>query len=412
MLFSYEHKSQYGSIIRNGLIYDGRGGQPFKGDIALNADTITAMGNLANASADVVVDARGLAVCPGFINMLSQAQVALLQYGRSQGDIRQGVTLEVMGEVMPMGPLNARTKKQLVGGQTDIKYPVVWTSLGEYLTYLEKKGVSCNVASFIGATTVRAYVVGENNRAPTAVELDSMRLLVRQAMQEGAMGVNSPLIYAPAFFAKTDELTALCKEAAKYHGMYISHLRSEGDKLDESVEELLTIAKEANIPAEIYHLKAAGKGNWGKMDGVIKRVAKARAAGLRITADMYTYPAGATGLTSCFPPSLQDGGFGALRKRLQDPAVRAATVQAMHTSARDWENFYYAAGSPDNILLLGLKQDSLKKYGGKTLAQVAKIRGTSPEATAMNLVVQDSTRVEVAYFLMSEENVIKQLALP
>ena len=245
VLFTCAHKSQYAIIIRNGLLYDGRGGAPFKGDIALNADTIAAMGDLANASANVIIDARGLAVCPGFINMLSQTNEELLQDGRSQSDIRQGVTLEVMGEGTSMGPLNARLKKQLVGEQTDIKYPVTWTSLGEYLTHLEKKGVSCNVASFVGATTVRMNVVGEDDRAPTTTELDSMRLLVRQAMQEGAMGVSSSLIYAPAFFAKTDELIALCKEAAKYHGMYISHLRSEGNKLDESVEELLTIAKQA-----------------------------------------------------------------------------------------------------------------------------------------------------------------------
>ena len=412
VLGAYAQKRHYATLIRNGLIYDGRGGAPFQGDIAWNADTIAAMGNLANASADVIIDARGRAVCPGFINMLSQAQVALLEDGRSQSDIRQGVTLEVMGEGSSMGPLNARTKKQLEQGQIDIKYPVAWNTLGEYLTYLEQKGVSCNVASFVGATTVRAYVVGEDNRAPTAVELDRMRGLVRQAMQEGAMGVSTSLIYAPAFFAKTPELIALCQEAAHYHGLYISHLRSEGNKLDESVEELLTIAKEAHIPAEIYHLKAAGKGNWGKMDRVIQRIEKARAAGLHITADMYTYPAGATGLTSCFPPALQDGGFGALRKRLQDPAVRAATVQAMHTDARDWENNYYGAGGPDNILLLAFKQDSLKKYSGKTLAAVAKLRGTSPEETAMNLVVEDSTRVTVAYFLMNEENVKKQVALP
>ena len=412
VLFTCAHKSQYATIIRNGLLYDGRGGQPFKGDVALNADTIAAIGNLANASASAVVDARGMAVCPGFINMLSQATDELIADGRSQGDIRQGVTLEVMGEGTSMGPLNAGTKKQMQQGQIDIKFPVAWNSLGEYLTYLEKKGVSCNVASFVGATTVRQYVVGEDNRPPTAVELDSMRLLVRQAMQEGAMGVSTSLIYAPAFFAKTDELIALCKEAATYNGMYISHMRSEGNKLDESVEELLTIAKGANIAAEIYHLKAAGKSNWGKMDGVIRRVEQARAAGLRITANMYTYPAAATGLTTCFPPSLQDGGFGALWKRLQDLAIRAQTVKAMHTDARDWENNYFGAGSSNNILLLAFKQDSLKKYSGKTLAEVAKIRGTSPEETAMNLVVQDSTRVTTAFFLMSEENVKKQVALP
>jgi N-acyl-D-amino-acid deacylase len=412
VLCTFTPKRQYATLIRNGLLYDGRGGQPFKGDIAFNGDTIAAIGNLGKASAEVTVDARSMAVCPGFINMLSQAQTTLLEDGRSQGDIRQGVTLEVMGEGTSMGPLNARTKKQLEQGQIDIKYPVAWNSLGEYLTYLEKKGVSCNVASFVGATTVRAYVVGEDDRAPTATELDRMRVLVRQAMQQGAMGVSTSLIYAPAFFAKTDELVALCQEAAKYHGMYISHMRSEGNKLDESVEELITIAKAAHIPAEIYHLKAAGKGNWGKMDGVIQRIEKARAAGLHITANMYTYAAAATGLTTCFPPSLQDGGFGALRKRLQDPAVRAQTVKAMRADARDWENNYFGAGGPDNILLLAFKQDSLKKYSGKTLAEVAKLRGRSPEQTAMDLVVQDSTRVTTAFFLMNEKNVQKQVALP
>ncbi len=411
-LVTCELKSQYNIIIRNGLIYDGNGGPPVKGDLAINADTIAAISKLSNASAIEIVNAKGMAVCPGFINMLSQAQQSLIEDGRSQSDIRQGVTLEVMGEGLSMGPLNARTKKQMQLAQIDIKFKVAWNTLGEYLTYLEKKGVSCNIASFIGATTVRMYMVGEDNRAPTPAELDSMRLLVRQAMQEGAMGVGSSLIYPPAFFARTDELIALCKEASKYGGMYISHMRNEGNTLFEATEELITIAKEANIPSEIYHLKAAGKDNWGKMDSVIKRVEKARASGLHITADMYTYTAAATGLTSSFPPSLQDGGFGKLRKRLQNPAIRAEMTMAMNTNTRDWENNYYGAGSADNVLLLGFKQDSLKKYTGKTLAEVAKIRGTSPEETAMDLIVEDSTRITTAYFLMNEKNVKKQIALP
>lgn len=406
------NKPAYDTIIRNAMIYDGNGGEPYKADIAINGDTIAFIGDLKNATAKNEMDAKGMAVAPGFINMLSWAVESLIQDGRSQSDIRQGVTLEVMGEGESMGPLNAKMKDQAQNGQGDIKYKVEWNTLGEYLNYLEKKGISCNVASFVGATTLREYVVGEDDRAPTTAELDSMKMLVDDAMEEGAMGVGSSLIYPPAFFAKTDELVALCKEASKYGGMYISHMRSEGNNLNEAVEELITIAKEADLPAEIYHLKAAGKDNWGKMDSVIKRVEKARADGLKITADMYTYLAGATGLTACFPPSLQDGGFGKLWQRLQDPAIRAKMKKAMNTNATDWENLYYGCGSPEKVLLLAFKQDSLKKFTGKTLAEVAMIRGTSPEETAMDLIVQDSTRIGVAYFLMNEDNVKKQVALP
>jgi len=411
-LLSCGQKQQYDTIIRNGLVYDGNGSEPFKADIAINADTIAFIGDLSNASAKNETDAKGIAVAPGFINMLSQSDVALLQDGRSQSDIRQGVTLEVMGEGGSMGPINARMKHEMQIGQGDIKFDVYWNTLGEYLTGLEKKGVSCNVASFVGAAQVRAYVVGEDNRAPTPAELDSMKLLVDEAMQQGAMGVSTSLIYPPGFFAKTDELIALCKEASRYHGMYISHMRSEGNKLLEAVDELILIAKEANIPAEIFHLKAGGKDNWYKMDSVIKKVEDARKQGLQITADMYTYLAGATGMTAAFPPTLQDGGFGKLWQRLHDPAIRKEMATAMNTSSKDWENLYYDAGSPEKVLLLGFKQDSLKKFTGKTLAEVAKIRGTSPEQTAMDLIVQDSTRIEVVYFMMNEDNVKKQVALP
>ncbi len=403
---------QYDTIIRNGLIYDGNGGKPVKGDIAINADTIAAMGNLDKASAKEIIDTKGMAISPGFINMLSWANESLIEDGRSQSDIRQGVTLEVMGEGESMGPLSPRLKDQMQHGETDIKYKVDWNTLGEYLTYMEKKGISCNIASFVGATTLRMDVVGEDNRAATPAELDSMRLLVRQAMEEGALGVGTSLIYPPAFFANTAELIALCKEASAYGGSYISHMRSEGNKLMEAVEELITIAKEANIHAEIYHLKAAGHSNWNKMDSVITRINKARADGLNITADMYSYTAGGTGLTACFPPSLQDGGFSKLLQRLHDPAIRAEMKKAMNTDAKDWENFYYMAGEPDNILLVGFKQDSLKKYTGKTLAEIAKIRGKSPEETAMDLLIQDSTRISSVYFLIDEENVKKQLPLP
>ena len=414
LIMSCHHGSgnNYDTIIRNGSIYDGNGGEPYTADIAINADTIAFIGDLKDASAKNEIDAKGKAVSPGFINMLSWANESLIEDGNSQSDIRQGVTLEVMGEGSSMGPLNTKMKTEMQNGQGDIKYKVEWNTLGEYLNYLEKKGISCNVASFIGAGTVRQYVVGEDNRVATPAELDSMQKLVERAMQEGAMGVGSSLIYPPDFFANTQELIALCKAASKYGGMYISHMRSEGNKLHEAVQELITIAKEANIPAEIYHLKAAGKDNWDKMDSVIRQVENARAAGLHITADMYTYLAGATGLTASFPPSLQDGGFGKLWQRLQDPMLRAKMKEAMSSSAMDWENLYYGCGSPENVLLLAFKQDSLKKYTGKTLAAIAALRKTSPEETAMDLIVQDSTRVGVAFFLMNESNVRKQLVLP
>jgi N-acyl-D-amino-acid deacylase len=405
-------KQAYDTIIRNGMIYDGNGGEPYQADIGIRADTIAFIGGLKKASATNEIDAKGNAVAPGFINMLSWATESLIEDGRSQSDIRQGVTLEVMGEGWSMGPLNPRLKERERTSQSDIKYKVEWNTLGEYLQFLEKKGVSCNVASFVGATTLRDYVIGEDNRDPTPAELDSMKLLVRQAMEEGAMGVGTSLIYPPAFFAKTNELIELCKEASKYGGSYISHMRSEGNKLHEAIEELITIAKEANIHAEIYHLKAAGKDNWKKLDSVIRRIERARKEGQDITADMYTYVAGATGMTAAFPPSLQDGGFAKLRERLQNPSIREKMKKAMNTNATDWENLYYGAGTPENVLMLSFKQDSLKKYTGKSLAEVARLRGKSPEETAMDLIVQDNTRVGVAYFLMSEENVKRQVALP
>jgi len=412
ILFSCNQKqNEYDTIIRNGMIYDGNGGEPYKGDIGINGDTIAFIGDLSKASAKNEVDAKGNAVAPGFINMMGHSEESLIQDGRGQSDIRQGVTTEIFCE-SSMGPLNAKTKKQMQEGQGDIKYKVEWNTLGEYMNFLEKKGISPNIASFIGTDVARVYVLGEDNIAPSPAQLDSMKLLVRQAMEEGALGVTDALIYPPATFAKTDELIALSKEASKYGGTYSSHMRSEGNKLWEAVEELITISKEANIPAEIHHLKAAGKDNWYKMDSVIKRVERARKEGLDVAADMYTYVAGATGMTSALPPTLQDGGFGKLRERLMDPKIRKEMVKAMNTDATDWENLYYGAGGAEHVLLLGFKQDSLKKFTGKTLAEVAKIRGTSPEETAMDLIVQDSTRVGVAYFLMSEENVKKQVSLP
>lgn len=414
MLFiiSCKGKKEYDSIILHGMIYDGNGGEPYKADIGINADTIAFIGDLSAASAKNMIDVKGNAVAPGFINMLSWATESLIEDGNSQSDIRQGVTLEVMGEGESMGPLNERLKKQVKESQQGIKYEVAWNTLGEYLTYLEKKGISCNIASFVGATTIREYIVGEDNRDPTPAELDSMKMLVKQAMEEGAMGVGTSLIYPPAFFAKTNELVELSKVASQYGGSYISHMRSEGDKLYEAVEEIITIAKEANIHVEIYHLKAAGKDNWSKLDSVIRRVERARAEGLDVTADMYTYIAGGTGLTATMPPALQDGGFGKLRERLQNPIIRLQTAKEMNLKTDKWENFFYSVGSPEKILVVGFKQDSLKKYIGKSLAAVARIRGKSAEETAMDLIVQDSTRVECIYFLMNEENVKKQIAIP
>jgi N-acyl-D-amino-acid deacylase len=405
------HHENYDKIIHNGMIYDGNGGEPYKGDIGIRGDTIAFIGDLSGVSAKESVDAKGMAVAPGFINMMGHSEEALIQDGRSQSDLRQGVTTEIFGE-FSMGPLNPKMKQQQEGNQGDIKYKVEWNTLGEYMNFLEKKGISCNIASFVGTGIVRQYVIGEDNKAPSPAQLDSMKLLVRQAMEEGALGVTNALIYPPDFFAKTDELIALSREASKYGGSYSSHMRSEGNKLLEAVEELITISKEANIPAEIFHLKAAGKNNWGKMDSVIKRVERARKEGLDVTADMYTYLAGATGMTSAFPPTLQDGGFGKLWQRLHDPVIRKQMIKEMNTDAVDWENLYYGAGGGEHVLLLSFKQDSLKKYTGKTLSEVAAIRGTSPEETAMDLIVQDSTRVGVAYFLMNEENVKKQVALP
>ena len=401
----------YDTIIRNGTIYDGNGGEPYNADIAINADTIAFIGDLKNATAKNEIDAKGKAIAPGFINMMGHSEESLFQDGRAQSDIRQGVTTEIFGE-FSMAPLNTKTKQQLQDGQGDIKYKVDWNTLGEYMNQLEEKGISVNIASFVGTGTVRQYVIGEANVAPTPTQLDSMKLLVDEAMQQGALGVTNALIYPPDFFAKTDELIALSKEASKYGGTYTSHMRSEGNKLVQAVNELITISKEANIPCEIYHLKAAGKNNWNKMDSVISLVDSARKTGLDITADMYTYLAGATGMTSSFPPSLQDGGFGKLWQRLHDAAIRKQMIKAMNTDATDWENLYYGAGGAAHVLLLGFKQDSLKKFTGKTLAEVAAIRGTTPEETAMDLIIQDSTRVGVAYFLMNEDNVKKQVALP
>jgi N-acyl-D-amino-acid deacylase len=402
----------YDILIKNGTIADGSGNATYIGDVGVNADTIAAIGNLKIDKGSIEIDATGLVVAPGFINMLSWATESLIEDGRSQSDIRQGVTLEVFGEGWSMGPLTEPVKKEAQENQDDIKFEITWNTLSEYLEYLENKGISPNVASFVGATTLRINTVGFEDREATNKELDSMKFMVREAMEEGALGVGSSLIYAPAFYSTTEELIELCKVASEFDGMYISHMRSEGNRILESMDELIRIAKEANIRAEIYHLKMGGKENWGKYDAVVKKIDSARSAGLHITTDMYTYVAGATGLDASMPPWVQEGGYEKWAERLKDPEIRKRVYNEMITSTDEWENLMYAAGTSDNLLLVGFKNDSLKYLTGKTLTEVAKMRNKTPQETAMDLVIQDGSRVGTVYFLMSEENVKKQIALP
>ena len=402
---------EYELILRNGTIVDGIGAPSYVGDLAIIDDRIAAVGDLSDSRGVTEVDVSGLVVAPGFINMLSWAGEALLEDGRSQGDIRQGVTLEVFGEGVSGGPLTDQMKTLEVTSQGDIKFDVEWTTLGDYLEHLEGKGVSPNIASFVGATTLRVHEVGYEDRPPTADELDRMRGLVRQAMEEGAIGIGSSLIYSPGFYAQTDELIELTKVAAEYGGLYISHMRSEGNALLEALDELLRIARESGIRAEIYHLKAAGQSNWDKLGDVIERVEAARSEGLEITANMYTYTAGSTGLDAGMPPWVQEGGYDAWAGRLQNPAIRDRVRQEMTTPTNEWENLLLAAGA-EGTLLVGFKNPSLRVYIGQTLAEVAAARGTSVSDTAMDLVVEDGSRVQVVYFLMSEENVARQIGLP
>src|ERR1044071_4272460 len=404
--------AEYDVLIRNGLLYDGSGNPPVKGDIAIRGDSIAAVGPLNGDSGKTELDAKGLAVSPGFINMLSWATQSLIQDGRSQSDIRQGVTLEIFGEGESMGPLNEEMKKEMLEQQGDIKFDVPWTTLSEYLEYLVKRGISCNVGSFIGATTVRIHEIGYADRPPSPDELARMKKLVRQSMEQGALGVGSSLIYTPAFYARTDELIELCKVAAEYNGMYISHIRSEGNRLLEAADELIRISREAKLPAEFYHIKAAGKSNWNKQDQLLEKIQTARAQGLHITADMYTYTAAGTGLDASMPPWVQEGGLKEWIKRLKNPDIRQRVKREMDTPTDKWENLFLAAGSPENILLVGFKNEKLKPLTGKTLAAVAKIRGTSPEETAMDLVIEDDNRVDTIYFLMSEENLRKEIKVP
>lgn len=401
---------RYDLIVRGGEIYDGTGGAPLRGDVAVRGERIACVG-ACPGTAKTVVDAKGKAVAPGFINMLSWSTDSLIQDGRAQSELRQGVTLQVMGEGSSMGPLTPEMKALELKRQGDIKYPITWTTLDEYLRFLETKGVSVNVASFVGAATVRVNVLGEGDVDPTPAQLQQMRAIVVKAMEDGALGVGSSLIYAPGTFAETPELTALVTEAGRCGGMYISHMRSEGARLLEAIDELIEVSRSSGAPAEIYHLKASGRANWDKLDAALAKIEAARASGLRITTDMYTYPASSTGLDAAMPTWVQAGGVEAWISRLKDPATRAKVIEEMRSGSPTFENLQRGAGA-EGTLLVGFKNPKLKPLTGKTLAEVAKARGVSPEDAAIDLVIEDGSRVQVVYFSMSEANVARQVALP
>ncbi|GAB1446412.1 amidohydrolase family protein [Flammeovirgaceae bacterium] len=408
-------KEEYDVIIRQGTVYDGTGVAGRIADVGINADTIAVIGDLSKAVGKKEIDAKGLVVAPGFINMLSWAVESLIIDGNSQSDIRQGVTLEVFGEGGSMGPINEEMRKGMLDDMRrnpDYAHDIDWTTLDEYLQSLVKRGVTPNVASFIGATTVRIHELNYDNRLPNEEELARMQDLVRKAMEDGALGVGSSLIYARADYSSTEELIALCKVAAEYGGMYITHMRSEGNGIFGAVDETIRIAREAGLPAEIYHLKMAGSENWNKLDSVLAMIDAANSSGLKKRADMYTYRAGATGLDAAMPPWLQEGGLHEWIKRMKNSQIRKKALEEMREPSDKWENLLLMSGSPDNVLLLEFTNDSLRQFTGKTLAEVAKIYGKSPEETAMDLVMADSTRVGTAYFMMSEENIKRQIALP
>jgi N-acyl-D-amino-acid deacylase len=409
LLISCGGKPDFDVVLRNGLVCDGTGSPCTPGGVAISGDKIAKTGDVSSDRGRIDIDVHGQVIAPGFINLMSSHE-GLFADGRGLSDLLQGVTLEIFGEGESMGPLTEEMRAEMVSQQADIKYEVTWHTLNEGLETLMAHGISPNIASFIGAATPRVYVLGRANRAPTAAELDRMRELTAKAMEDGALGVASALIYQPGTYAKTDELIALAEVAAKYKGIYISHIRNEGDHEMEAIDELITIARRAHIPAEIYHFKVAGAKNWNRLPEVIQKIEAAGAQGLQITADMYTYPASATGLDAAMPPWVQEGGLEAWRKRLQDPAIRKRVKQEMHSDTYD--NAFLSPGSPDGILLIGFKSDKLKLLTGKTLAEIARMRHSTPEDTAMDLVVEDDSRVETIYFEMSEDNIVKEIGLP
>lgn len=402
----------YDAIIRGGTVYDGMGAPGVIADVAIKGDRIAAVGDLGEATAETVIDAQGRAVAPGFVNVLSWATETLIEDGRGQSDLLQGVTLEVFGEGWSMGPLTDAMRAERLKQQGDIRFDIPWTSLGDYLDHLEARGVSPNIASFVGATTVRIHELGYEDRAPKADELARMQDLVREAMREGALGVGASLIYAPAFYAKTDELIALTQAAAEFGGGYIAHMRSEGDRYLEAIDETIAIARAANTRAQIYHLKPAGRANWGKSAEGLARLDAARRAGVDITANIYTYTAGATGLYATMPPWVQEGGHDAWVARLKDPKIRKRVIAEMRAPAKGWENVLQLAGGAENVLLIGFRNDTLKPLTGKTLAEVAKARGASPEDAIIDLVIEDDSRVDTAFFLISEDNIRRNIRWP
>lgn len=411
MVNTVAHAGSYDLVIRGGDIYDGSGSAPYPADIAIRGDRIALIAANIPDHGQTEIDARGRAVSPGFINMLAHPEESLLVDGRALSDLVQGVTLEVMGEDS-MGPLSPAMTFRMQAQQGDLRYPITWSTLGEYLQGLERRGIAPNVASFVGEGTVRENVLGETSIQPTPAQLDQMRGLVRQAMEEGALGLTTALLYAPNSFAKTPELIAMAKESARCGGIYIAHIRNESDRLVEAIDETAEIAKASGAPAEIYHFKAAGRDNWPKIDAAISAIAHYRSSGVRLTADMYLYPASATGLDASMPNWVQDGGLDAWIARLKKPAIRAKVAAEMRDPhPRDWENALGSAGA-DGVLLLGFKTTALKPLTGKTLAEAARLRGESPEETAIDLVIEDGSRIEVAYFEMSEDNVRRQVALP
>ena len=390
---------EFDVIIRGGNIYDGTGSPHFAGDIALQSDTIAAMGDLSDAKGKKEINAKGLAVAPGFINMLSWADRSLLMDGRGVSDIKQGITLEVFGEGWSPGPVKRKPTAKPVDS--------LWTTLGGYFQYLLKKGVSPNVASFVGATSIRIHELGHEDRPPNEQELSRMKNLVRQAMEEGAMGLGSSLIYAPADYASTEELIELAKVASEHGGMYITHMRSESDNILGALNETFRISKEANIHSEIYHLKINHARNWNKVDTVIAKIDSAQRAGLRITANMYTYQASATGLTARLPTWVQEGGAVAMRKRLRNPAVRKRVLDEMRLGIPTKNS------DPKDVMLLGFRLDSLNKlYRGKRLDEVARMHGKDADQTVLDLIIRDKSTIAAIYFLISEDNIKKMLALP
>jgi len=396
-----EEKVQYDILIKNGQILDGSGEASYIGDIAINADTIAALGKIENAIGKKEIDATGLSVAPGFINMLSWANVSLIEDGRSQGDIRQGVTLEVLGEGSSMGPLNESMKTNMKNGQGDIKYDIPWTTLGEYLNHLEKKGISTNVASFVGNATLRTHTIGIEKRAPTEEEMEKMKSLLRAGMEEGAVGLSTSLIYVPSGHAQTNEIIELAEVVAEYDGMYISHIRDEEGGLLEAVNELITISEEAKLPAEIYHFKASGNANWHLLDSAITLVENAQKRGLKITTDMYMYNASSTGLNVVLPAWAKEGGHSSTMRLLENSVKRKKMMDEI--------DFHVP---PEKILFVGFRNKEMRNLIGKTLADVASERNKSPNETLVDLIYEDDSRIQVVYFSMSEENIKKKLKLP